>query len=256
MVKILTIASSTVLIHKDAIPTRGIGMSVLALLFSSMSAGMAWAGGYVAPIIDLPPAAPALTAGSPQSWWLALIPFLLLALVGRGGGRDNGLTPLPPDYGGSCFGEKTLVRLERGWVPVEEIKAGERVVTSRGVQTILWVDSWRPVDYRDRPSLVEGVRLSPNHGVAADGIIVPACKISSVRSKIDGSHYFHILVKDHSWLFAKADTDAVVIQAESLCVTADLKLAKKFPELVGRHATDPVSPVRVEVKDCASRMAA
>lgn len=241
------------LLLKGLIPNQGIGKSTLILVFSGMWGGVAMAGGYVPPVLDLPPVAPALTAGSPQSWWLALLPLFLLALVGGGGGDKDGLTPLPPDYGGPCFGEKTLVLLERGWVPIEMIEVGERIVTSRGVQTILSVESWRPVDYRDRPSVIEGVCLSPNHGVAVDDTIVPACNLSAVRSKIDGSRYFHILVEDHSWLFAKADTDTTVIRAESLCMTADLKLARKFPELVERHATDPVAPIRMGVKDRVAR---
>ena len=165
--------------------------------------------------------------------------------MGRGGDGNDGLTPLPPDYGGSCFGEGTLIRLERGWVPVETIEPGERIVTSRGVQTIIWIESWRPMDYRHRPFVVEGVRLSPNHGVAVGETMVPACQLSSVRSKIDGSCYFHVLVRDHSWLSARSEMTSPVIQAESLCLTADLKLARKFPELVERHAKDPIVRVRV-----------
>lgn len=237
------------------IPRAGIGRPTLILALF-LGAGSAAAGGYVAPIIEMSPVAPALTSGASQSWWLALLPLFLLALAGRGGGGKNGLTPLPPDYGGSCFGEGTLIRLERGWVPVETIEPGERIMTSRGIQTILSVESWRPVDYRHRPFVVDGVRLSPNHGVAVGEIMVPACRLSSVRSKIDGSCYFHVLVRDHSWLSARSNTDSPVIQAESLCMTADLKLARKFPELVERHAMDPVVQVRVGAKDRAAQTAA
>lgn len=238
----------------DFIPSSDIGRALLILCLC-LGAGSAGAGGYVAPILEMPPVAPALTSGASQSWWLALLPLFLLALMGRGGDGRNGLTPLPPDYGGSCFGEGTLIRLERGWVPVETIEPGERIVTSRGVQTILWVESWRPVDYRHRPFVVEGVRLSANHGVAVGETMVPACQLSSVRSKIDGSCYFHVLVRDHSWLSARSDLASPVIQAESLCMTADLKLARKFPELVERHAEDPVVPVRLGASGPAAQTA-
>ena len=241
-------------------PRRAAGRRWPAGLAAAMSGsiwgGAASAGGYVAPFLDLPPVAPVMTAGAPQSWWLALIPLFLVALSGRGGRGDNGLTPLPPDHGGPCFGEGTLVQLTRGWVPVETIRTGEEIVTSRGIQAILSVEYWRPVNYQDRPVLVEGVRLSPNHGVSVGEIIVPACKLSAARSPIDGGSYFHILVEDHSWLFARAVADAPVIRAESLCMTADLKLAKTFPELVARHAADPVASIRVGVKDHATRTAA
>lgn len=90
---------------------------------------------------------------------MALIPLLFVALAGRGGRGDNRLTPLPPDHGRPCFGEGTLIQIDRGWVPVETIEVGERIITSRGTQTILSVESCRPVDYRDRPFIIEGVRL-------------------------------------------------------------------------------------------------
>ncbi|WP_299360581.1 Hint domain-containing protein [uncultured Paracoccus sp.] len=189
---------------------------------------------------------------------MALIPLFLLALASRGGGGrgNDDFTPLPPDHGYICFGEGTLIWLERGWVPVEEIQTGDRIVTSRGIQTILTVESWQPVEYRDRPAVFENVRLSPNHGIKVGNIIVPACNLTTVRSRIDGSRYFHILVEDHSWLFAKADADGTIIRAESLCMTADLKLAKTFPDLVARHASDPVAQIRVDPKDPTARRAA
>lgn len=227
-----------------------------AALWGALWGGAALAGGYVAPILELAPAAPIATAGTASNWWMALVPLFLIALAGRADRGDNGLTPLPGDYGGPCFGEGTLIQLERGWVPVQMIEAGERIVTSRGPQTILAVESWRPVEYRDRPFVVGGVRLSPNHGVAAGEIIVPACRLSTARSPIDGGSYFHILVADHSWLYAKAEAEAPAIWTESLCMTADLKLARKFPDLVARHAADPVAPVRVGIKDSAIRTAA
>ncbi|WP_139166764.1 hypothetical protein [Paracoccus chinensis] len=249
------VRSAVCLEHRQATRVRQ-PAGLAAALWGALWGGSALAGGYVAPILELAPAAPVATAGTAPSWWMALVPLFLIALAGRADRGDNGLTPLPGDYGGPCFGEDTLIQLERGWVPVQMIEAGERIVTSRGAQTILAVESWRPVDYRDRPFVVEGVRLSPNHGVAAGEIIVPACRLSTARSPIDGGSYFHILVADHSWLFAKAKAEAPVLRAESLCMTADLKLARKFPDLVDRHAADPVAPVRVGLKDSAMRTAA
>lgn len=231
-------------------------LGISAALFGSMWGGAALAGGYVAPIFELVPTAPVATASAASSWWMAFIPMFLIALVGRTDRGNDGLTPLPGDHGGPCFAEDTLIRLERGWVPIKMIEAGERIVTSRGIQTILAIESWRPVDVRDRAFVVEGVRLSPNHGVAVDEIIVPACRLSTARSQIDGGSYFHILVANHSWLFAKAEPDAPAIRAESLCMSADLKLARKFPDLVARHAADPVAPIRMGAKGSATQTAA
>src|SRR5690606_36234442 len=118
-------------------------IAAIATILTATGAGAALAGGYVAPIIDVSPVAmgPAVATGAPQNWWLALLPLLLFGLLlGSGGGgssRDNGLTPVPVDNGQPCFGEGTLILLHRGWVPVEEIVTGDRIVTSRGVQTIL-----------------------------------------------------------------------------------------------------------------------
>lgn len=230
--------------------------AIAAAVSAGLWGGAAQAGGYVAPLVELAPSAPVATGIGAQGWWMALLPLFLVALAGRGDRGGAGLAPLPGDHGGPCFGEGTLIRLDRGWVPVETITAGERIVTSRGLQTILAIESWRPVDYRDRPFLVQGVRLSPRHGVAAGGALVPACRLGTARSPIDGRSYVHILVPDHSWLLARAAADAPVIRAESLCMTADLKLARRFPELVARHAADPVVPVRVGVGDGRARIAA
>lgn len=208
-------------------------------------AGKALAGGFASPIIEVPPAPPTLTAG-PANWWLALVPLLLVGLIGRGHkGRDNGLTPLPPDHGGPCFGEGTSILLERGWMPVETIRAGDRIASSRGIQTVLAVDCWCPLSYLDRPAVVKGVRLSPNHGVEEGGMLVPAAAMAQRRGRIDGRLYFHVLVEDHAWLYARADGAGEIIRAESLRLSADLRLARDFPDLVARHAADPVAPMRM-----------
>lgn len=240
------------------VPARAGGRWPLALaagLTGGLCGSAALAGGYVAPIFELAPSAPVATGIAAQGWWMALLPLVFAALGGRDRG-GNGLTPLPPDHGGPCFGEGTLIRLDRGWVPVEAVRAGDRAVTSRGLQPVLAVESWRPVDYRDRPVLVGGVRLSPNHGVAAGGALVPAGELGAARAPIDGRRYVHVLVPDHSWLLARAAQGAPVIRAESLRLTADLKLARRFPGLVARHAAAPVAPLRAGVPPRPARIAA
>lgn len=217
--------------------------------------GLMWnaaaqAGGYVAPIVEFTPP-PAVAAALPANYWLALIPLALLAFAGLGGGGDDGMTPLPPDYGGPCFAEGTLIQLEQGWVPVETIRTGDRILTSKGVQVIRSVDSWLPVDYRDRACVLQGVHLSPNHGVASGQFVVPVQEATPTRARIDGSRYFHILVDDHSWLSAKSSPDGTVVQAESLKMTDDLKLAKKFPDLAARHAADPVARFMPTIQETA-----
>ncbi|ARJ68393.1 hypothetical protein B0A89_00720 [Paracoccus contaminans] len=229
-------------------PLSGLGAPLCAGAAAAwLWADKALAGGFAAPIIEVPPAPPALTAGPAANWWLALLPLLLVGLIGRGHkGRDNGLTPLPPDHGGPCFGEGTFILLERGWMPVETIRTGDRIATSRGVQTVLAVDCWCPLSYVDRPALVKGVRLSPNHGVEDGPMLVPAAAVAQERGRIDGRLYIHVLVEDHAWLYARADAAGEIIRAESLRLSADLRLARDFPDLVARHAADPVAPMRVQ----------
>lgn len=201
----------------------------------------AYAGGYVAPIVEFTPAAtPVAAVGNAPNYWLALIPLALLYL-GTRGGDDVGSNP-PQNIGGPCFCEGTLILADNAWVKVETIQAGDIVTTSKGPQRVLSVGSWQPTQFRDRPSIVAGVRLSANHGVQVDGFNVEAGTVSSKRGLIDGRSYFHILVEDHSWLSVKADDAGTVLVAESLLMTKDLKLAKDFPHLVDHHAANPVAP--------------
>lgn len=214
-----------------------------------MGAGQAaFAGGYAVPIIDImaPPAAPTPMAG-PSNYWLALVPLAILFFASRGGdGSSSGVPPsgVPLDLGGPCFGEGTLLEMEDGWRAVEDICVGDRILSSKGVQTVLSVDFWTPTEFRDRPCEIEGVSLSANHGVLQGQYRVPAQEVSPRRERINGLKYYHVLVENHSWLHAKSGLEGNVIAAESLLMTKDLPLAHRFPDLVQRHASDPAAPNR------------
>lgn len=199
-----------------------------------------FAGGYVAPIVEI--AAPMnIASAAPVPYWLALIPLGLLVFLGldRGDGRT---VPPPGDWGGPCFCEGTLLHLDRGWVPIEAIRPGDLIRTSKGMQPVLSVESWQPTEFRDRSVVIKGVRVSQNHGVAHGAYRVPAADLSPVRARIDGSRFFHVLVRDHSWLYAKADPEAEVLEAESLMLTADDLVGKRFPDLVPGHMAHPAAP--------------
>lgn len=221
------------------LPLFGLGTTVAGV--ACLWGAAAFSGGYVAPIIEI--AGPVDTiAASPAPYWLALLPLGLLAVLGisqDGSGRP--VSP-PTEYGGPCFCEGTLVLLERGWVAIENVREGELIKTSNGTQKVLAVESWQPVEYRDRPCIVKGVRVSKNHGVSDGRERIPAQDVSAVRSPIDGSRYFHILVHDHSWLYVKADLAGEVLEAESLYMTGDLAISKTFPELIALHGARPVAP--------------
>lgn len=200
----------------------------------------AQAGGYVAPIIEFTPPAPIASVGAAPNYWLALIPLGLLFFASRDGG--DGTSNPPRQVGGPCFCEGTLIRTEAGWVPVETVRAGDLVHTSKGPQPVLSASSWQPTQFPDRPAIVAGVRLSVNHGVSVGAHNVDAGAVSPLRGRIDGRRYVHILVEDHSWLEVKATPEGQVLRAESLQMTSDLKLSREFPHLVARHAAAPVAP--------------
>ena len=211
-------------------------------LMGALMSGAAHAGGYVAPIVAAPPVA---VAAEPSRWWIALPLLALLALAGRSSGSKPGITPLPGDYGGPCFGEGTGLRMADGtWKAVEDIAAGDTIWTSEGKQAVIATDSWVPTDFRDRPVIVNGVRLSPNHGVKHDDAQrVEAIEASRARGMIDGRAYHHVLVAEHSWLLAW-DGEGQVF-AESLWLTKDMKLGRAYPEIAARHAAVNLGGVEV-----------
>lgn len=221
-------------------------------IFSSM---VAHAGGFVAPFVEYAPIN-VPTAAAPQSYWLALIPLGLFLLLRSGNHHDNGLTPVPTDQGGSCFGEGTLILLKSGWVPVETVKVGDSIATSKGFQDVLSAGSWQPVEFQHRSVMVGGVRLSPNHGVAVGDFRVEAQVVSPSRLRLDGRRYFYFLVTDHSWLFAKSGEAETEIRAESMMLTKDMELSKTFPHLVVMHAANPVSLTRLSLDECLLQTAA
>ena len=226
--------------------------TLLASTAGILAAGTAAAGGYVAAI---PQVAPTVAASPSAGQWMIGAALLagIIALLGRDSGGSN-FSSTPIDHGGPCFLEGTLIQVALGDLrPVETIRPGEWIFTSSGTQKVLSVESWQPTRYEDRPVIVKGVRLSPNHGVlqhdATDAeVLVPAHEVSSQRGLIDGRRYFHILVQDHAWLMACPADGSGFIWAETLAVTADMPaLAKRFPHLVKRHAAHPVAPMREAV---------
>ena len=111
-------------------------------------------------------------------------------------------------------------------------------------QAVIATDSWVPTDFRDRPVVVNGVRLSPNHGVKHDDAQrVEAIEASRTRGMIDGRAYHHVLVAEHSWLLARDGEGHVY--AESLWLTPDMKLGRAYPEIAARHAAVNLGGVEV-----------
>lgn len=211
-----------------------IGVSTAALF----AASAAQAGGYVVPIIEAVPAVTASAGGTgPNVAWLA-VPVVLCAIFCRGGG-DRATLP-PGDHGGPCFQEGTLVSTDRGYRHIEDLAVGDLVTTSKGAQPILHIGHWTPTEFKDRPAIVEGIRMTQNHVVNVGGRGVPASEVALTFDRINGTRFFHILVTDHAWLEVDTGKPSGPLLAESMRLTADMKpLADQFPHLIAHHAAEP-----------------
>lgn len=212
---------------------------LLTTAVAAVSAAGAYAGGYVPPVLSAPPVA-AAAPSEPRLWWV--LPLLALFLW-AGKGKNHQFSPTPPDYGGPCFHEDTLILTANCWVPVEDLRAGDTVLTSKGPQVVIEVDSWVPREFKDRAVVIDGVHLSANHRVRdEDGRMVEAGNISTERAPIDGARFYHVLVEHHAWLHACHPSSQRPIMAESLQVTAVTKLGRKHPHLVDIHAANTAGP--------------
>lgn len=125
-----------------------------------------------------------------------------------------------------CFAAGTLIRTTRGEVAVEALREGDVVVLAegglapvrwvgrRGVDLVRhhWPDRVRPILVR-AGALAEGVpardlRLSPEHALALDGVLVPAGLLANGRSILqehDATRitYYHVELPAHAVLLAE-----------------------------------------------------
>ena len=212
----------------------------LTAAVSLLSSTTAFAGGYVAPLLEVPPVAASSADAAPDALWL-VVPLLIAAVLIGKGNRPHG-NPAKPD-GGACFLEGTMIGTPYGFVPVEDLKPGMTVKSSKGDQTIICVTSWQPTDRNDRAYSVDGVHLSPNHRVLHNGRIVEASAASPVRRMLDGTTYHHILLVDHAWLYARSEEVSKIVMAESLMLTPDMALGRAMPDLAAHHAANPAAGV-------------
>ncbi|MCZ8154128.1 MAG: Hint domain-containing protein [Rhodobacteraceae bacterium] len=180
-------------------------------------------------------------AGNPVNWADAVVTSDGAggALVTFPGGEVIRLVGIDPSLisskpalialGVPCFGTGTLILTEKGEVPVEAIRVGDRVMTlDHGVQTVLWAGGrhldraaleaeplLRPVLIRDGAMGNRGdVLVSPNHAVLAevDGqeMLVRAkhlAEMGDARFRIAKGRkevgYHHLLLERHGIVFAQ-----------------------------------------------------
>ncbi|WP_434620089.1 Hint domain-containing protein [Tabrizicola sp. M-4] len=160
----------------------------------------------------------------------ALVTFpgdVSIRLVGIDPALISGRTSLI-QLGVPCFGTGTLILTDRGEVPVEDIRAGDRVMTAdHGLQPVRWAGGrhldraaleaeplLRPVLIRDGALGNRGdVLVSPNHAVLAtvDGqeMLVRAkhlAELGDTRFRIAKGRkevgYHHLLLDRHALIFA------------------------------------------------------
>lgn len=124
-----------------------------------------------------------------------------------------------------CFARGTHIDTPRGDVAVEDLRAGDVVMTaSHGAQIVEWIGE-RLVDCRrhPRPGNVWPVRvragafgndlprrdllLSPDHSLFIDGVLIPVRHLMDgavvVQERRDRVHYFHVELPRHDVLLAE-----------------------------------------------------
>ena len=149
-----------------------------------------------------------------------------LYLIGDSG---QTFTARPDGNGGTlltaCFAAGTAILGPAGWCKVEELRAGDRLVTASGrIAALRWVGR-RRIDLRRhaRAAEVAPIRvragafghampvrdlvLSPDHAVLVDGVLIPIRHLANGRSiaaeRWEEVTYFHLELDRHDALLAE-----------------------------------------------------
>ena len=142
--------------------------------------------------------------------------------------RNTAPRPRSPEDGVLCYAAGTHIRTENGEVPVEALRAGDRVLTVHGgplLQPLAWVGRMRVnvARHRDRSrvapilfrpgALGDGVphralRVSPEHAIFIGGRLVPARLLANGTSIVQECwcqeiDYHHIELDRHGLVVAE-----------------------------------------------------
>ena len=150
-----------------------------------------------------------------------------------------------------CFAAGTLIRTERGDVPVESLSLGDRVLTrSDAIAAVVWIGrrqvncSRHPDPARVWPvrvrqdAFADGIPardlwLSPDHAVFADGVLIPIKylinRTTIVQEHVAHVHYFHVELDRHNVLFANG------LAAESYLDTGNREQFEGGAEYISLH---------------------
>jgi autotransporter passenger strand-loop-strand repeat protein len=144
-----------------------------------------------------------------------------IGVVNNGGTVEN--------FGGTityaCYRVGTLIRTDRGEVPIEALRAGDRVVSALGgTAAVTWLGHRRVnCRHHPKPHDVWPVRvaagafgtnqprrdlwLSPDHAAFVDGVLIPIHYLVNdatiVQEPVDDMTYWHVELPAHDVLFAE-----------------------------------------------------
>ncbi|MCB2136619.1 MAG: Hint domain-containing protein [Rhodobacteraceae bacterium] len=184
-----------------------------------------------------------------------------------------------------CFTEGTVVSTNRGAVPIEDLKAGDLVLTrDNGYRPILWIGSRRfdetelcrfaelqPVAISAGalgPNMPErDIKVSPHHRILLTGafarkyvneteVLAPAKELlwmpGFAQDCVSGVTYFHIMFEDHEVIRADGCwtesflPEAVVV--ENMSKAQRQEILTIFPELGARDGYDRYAPARTLIE--------
>jgi autotransporter passenger strand-loop-strand repeat protein len=193
----------------------------------------------------------------------------------------NGAVEITTDV--PCFAEGTRLLTPRGYVEVEALSVGERLITQAGEDApIIWIGRRRlELRAHPEPASVQPVRiradafgpgepardllLSPDHGVLCGGLLVPAKAlvngVNITQMAWAAVTYFHVELAAHSIIFAEdlavesyLDTGnrASFERVRPGAVAADGQRLRQFGSCAPFAETGPVV---VEARHAAARRA-
>ncbi|MCP5085936.1 MAG: calcium-binding protein [Rhodobacteraceae bacterium] len=179
-----------------------------------------------------------------------------------------------------CFVAGTMIETRKGPVPVENIKAGDRVDTlDSGLQPVIWAGSRKlsSEDFAANPKLrpicisagslgyglpEEDLMVSPQHRIFIESrmveqvfnerqILVPAKKLIGTPGIYQVEDpaavtYHHLLLSEHQIVFSNgAPTESLFVGPEavkSLSLRAQAEISALFPEIL--RGEQPFTPAR------------